>query len=148
MNSVYEKALEYKKKYPLTIAWRLKAHCKIVEKHLNPGEEVLYAFAAQKNANPFDMWTTCVVALTNKRIMIAQKRMIFGYLFNSITPDLYNDLKVNMGIIWGKVYIDTVKELVPFSNIQRGALREIETYITDYMMKQKKEYMNEEKVTE
>lgn len=138
MSVSYQKVLEYKRRYPMTIAWRLKQHCKIIDKHLNPGEEVLYVFAAQKNNNPFDIVTTCVVALTNKRIMIAQKRVIFGYFFTSITPDLYNDLKVSMGIIWGKVYVDTVKELVVFSNIQRGALSEIETCITDYMMKEKK----------
>ena len=142
---VYEKVLNFKRKYPLTIAWRLKQHTKIIKKHLNPGEEVIYAFAAQKNDNPFDIWTSCIVALTNKRIMIAQKRVIFGWLFTTITPDLYNDLKVNMGLIWGKVYIDTVKELVCFSNIQRGALSEIETAVTEYMMQEKKEYMKEEK---
>ena len=142
---VYEKVLNFKRKYPLTIAWRLKQHTKIIKKHLNPGEEVIYAFVAQKNDNPFDIWTSCIVALTNKRIMIAQKRVIFGWLFTTITPDLYNDLKVNMGLIWGKVYIDTVKELVCFSNIQRGALSEIETAVTEYMMQEKKEYMKEEK---
>lgn len=140
MKSVYEQVTEFKTKYPMTVAWRLKQHCKIINKHLNPGEEVLYAFAAQKNNNPFDIWTSCVVALTNKRIMIAQKRVMFGWFFTTITPDLYNDLKVNMGLIWGKVYVDTVKELVCFSNIQRGALSEIETFITEYMMKEKKEY--------
>ena len=145
MSISYQKVLEYKRKYPMTVAWRLKQHCKIIDKHLNPGEEVLYAFAAQKNNNPFDIVTTCVVALTNKRIMIAQKRVIFGYFFTSITPDLYNDLKVSMGIIWGKVYVDTVKELVVFSNIQRGALSEIETFITDYMIKEKK-LLSQEKI--
>lgn len=138
MSTVYEKARTFKKKYPMTVAWRLKAHSKIVEKHLNPGEEVLYVFASQKNDNPFDILSTCIVALTNKRIMIAQKRVVFGYLFTSITPDLYNDLKVSMGVLWGKVYVDTIKELVKLSNIQRGALSEIETYITEYMMKKKK----------
>lgn len=142
--NIYDRVLNFKRRYPMTIAWRLKQHSKIIKKHLNPGEEVLYAFAAQKNNNPFDIWTTCIVALTNKRIMIAQKRVVFGWFFTTITPDLYNDLKVNMGLIWGKVYIDTVKELVCFSNIQRGALSEIETAVTEYMMKEKKEYIKAE----
>lgn len=139
-NEIYQRVISFKKRYPMTIAWRLKQHCKIINKHLNPGEKIYYAFTAQKNNNPFDIVTTCIVAITNKRIMIAQKRVIFGWLFTTITPDLYNDLKVNMGLIWGKVYIDTVKELVCFSNIQRGALSEIETAVTEYMMKEKKEY--------
>lgn len=140
---VYNKVKEFKNKYPMTISWRLKSHSKIAEKHLNPDEEVIYAFAAQKNDNPFDIITTSVVTLTNKRIIIAQKRLFFGYFFKSITPDMFNDLTVKMGIIWGKIYIDTIKEFVKFSNIQREALPEIETAITSYMMEAKKDYQND-----
>ena len=140
MSNVYEKVKEFKDKYPMTVAWRLKQHCKIVDLHLNPDEEVVYAFAAQKNDNPLDIITSSVIALTNKRIVIAQKRMIFGYFFKSITPDMFNDLTVKMGLVWGKVYIDIVKEFVCLSNIQREALPEIETAITDYMMEEKKKY--------
>lgn len=137
---VYEKVKEFKNKYPMTISWRLKAHSKVVEKHLNPDEEVIYSFAAQKNDNPFDIITTAVVTLTNKRIIIAQKRLFFGYFFKAITPDMFNDLTVKMGAVWGKIYIDTIKEFVKFSNIQREALPEIETAITSYMMEAKKDY--------
>lgn len=140
MSNVYKKVKEFKDKYPMTVAWRLKQHCKIVDLHLNPDEEVVYAFAAQKNDNPLDIITSSVIALTNKRIVIAQKRMVFGYFFKSITPDMFNDLTVKMGLVWGKVYIDTVKEFVCLSNIQREALPEIETAITAYMMEEKKKY--------
>lgn len=139
---VYSKAMEFKRRYPMTVAWRIKAHSKVIDTHLNPGEVVKYAFAAQKNDNPFDMITTYVVALTNKRILLGQKRLLFGYFFTAITPDMFNDLKVHMGLIWGKVYIDTVNEFVAFSNIQREALPEIETCITEYMMREKKKYGN------
>ncbi len=138
--TVYEKVLEFKRKYPLTISWRLKKHTEIIEKHLNPDEEVLYAFAAQKNDNPLDIITTYAVAITNKRILLASKRVLFGYFLVSITPDLFNDLSVRMGLIWGKVIIDTVKEEVILSNIQREALDEIETAVTEYMMKEKQKY--------
>lgn len=144
MNLVYEKAKEFKRKYPLTIAWRLKAHSKIINKHLNEGEEIKYVFACQKNDNPIDIITTYIVVLTNKRIILAEKRLLFGYFFTTITPDMFNDLKVEMGIIWGKIVIDTVKEEVFLSNIQRGALNEIETNITEYMMEEKKKYPKRE----
>ena len=140
-SEVYKKVKEFKVHYPFTIAWRLKAHSKIVDLHLNPGEIVRYAFAAQKNDNAFDIITTYVVVLTNKRILLAQKRLLFGYFFTAITPDLFNDLSVKMGLMWGKIYIDTVKEFVPLSHIQREALPEIETCITEYMMREKKKYM-------
>lgn len=142
-NNVYNKLRNFKNKYPMTISWRLKSHSKVVNNHLNPGEEVLYAFAAQKNDNPLDIVTTCAVVLTNKRIIIAQKRLLFGYFFSSITPDMFNDLTVKMGIIWGKIYIDTVKEIVKLSNIQQEALDEIETTISEYMMQEKKRYVTE-----
>lgn len=137
---VYSKVKDFKRRYPLTIAWRLRAHCKIIEKHLNPGEIVKYAFAAQKNDNVLDIFTTNVFVMTNKRILIGTKRVLWGYFFTVITPDMFNDLTVKMGIIWGKVYIDTVKELVCMSNIQKGALPEIETFVTEYLMNEKKKY--------
>ena len=132
---------EYTKKYPKTIAFRLKAHCDIIEKHLNPGEEILYAFPAQKNSSVFEIFYTNVVALTNKRIVIATKRVFWGYFFITITPDMFNDLTVRSGIIFGSVLIDTIKEQVILSNIDPAALPEIETVITEYMMTEKKNYV-------
>ena len=139
---VYNEAKSFKKKYPLTIGWRIKSNSSIVIRHLNPDEEVLYVFVAQKNNNPLDFFQTAVVALTNKRILIGRKRVVFGYFFDSITPDMYNDLKVIGGIIWGKVCIDTVKEKVYLSNISNSALPEIETIISSYMMEARKLYIN------
>ncbi len=140
LNDVYNKVKEFKRKYPRTIAWRLKKNSKVVQMHLNPGEKVLYAFCGQKNDNPLDIITTCVIAVTNKRLVIGQKRVVFGYFYYSITPDLYNDLQVRNGLIWGDVIIDTVKEKVHLSNIDPKGLIEIETVITEFMMKEKKKY--------
>lgn len=140
MYNVYEEVKKFKKKYPMTVAWRLKQHSKIIKKHLNPEERVLYIFACQKNNNPFDIITTYIVALTNKRIILGTKRLLFGYFFTAITPDMFNDLEVKMGLVWGKVVIDTIKEEVVLSNIDRNALDEIETSITEYMMREKKKY--------
>ena len=139
-NSVYKKVLEFKHRHPGTIAWRLKQNSSKIEKHLKPDEEVLYAFAAQKNDSSFDIFGTAVIAITNKRILIGRKRVVIGYFLNAITPDMFNDLKVAGGLIWGKIYIDTVKEFVTLSNISLSALDEIETNITEYMMEEKKKY--------
>ena len=141
MGIVYEKALKFKREHPSTIGWRLKKNSSIVEKHLNPGEEVLYAFPAQKNESHKDIFSTCVLALTNKRILIGQSRVIAGYALTSITPDLFNDLEVYEGLIWGIITIDTVKEIVNLSNIDKKALPEIETNITEFMMAEKKKYV-------
>ena len=143
MDSVYKRVLKFKRKYPSTVAWRLALNSSVIEKHLNPGEQVLYAFPAQKNDNVFNLFETAVVALTTKRILIGRKRVLFGYFLNSITPDMFNDMKVSGGLFWGKVHIDTVKELVTLSNISNDALTEIETEVTTYMMEEKKKYANE-----
>ena len=57
---VYKKVLEFKKKYHGGIHWRLNKHAAVIERHLNPGEEVLYAFPAQKNESHKDIFSTCV----------------------------------------------------------------------------------------
>ena len=137
---IYKEVSDYLKRYPFTLAWRIKQHAKVMEKHLNPDEEVFYLFAAQKNANPFDFFSTCLIALTNKRILVVQKRVIFGYNLKSVTPDLFNDFSVYRGIIFGKVYIDTVKEFIALSNIDPKALPEIETSLSEYLLKIKEDY--------
>ena len=140
MSDTYEKLKEFKAKHPISIAWRLKSHAKVVDKHLNPGETVNYVFAAQKGYSSFDIFSTFVVVLTNKRIILAQKRVLWGYTYLSVTPDMFNDLTVHSGLIWGKVYIDTIKETIILSNIAISALDDIETQVTEYMMEEKKKY--------
>jgi hypothetical protein len=148
MNNCYNLASKFMKKYPMTVAWRVKQHCKVIDKHLNPGEEILYVFAGQKNDRAVDLFNSCVIVLTNKRIMVATKRVLFGYFLTSITPDMYNDLTVSKRIFWGAVVIDTVKEVITISNIDSKALSEIETNITEIMIKNKKEYLAEKSTEE
>ena len=140
MSTVYEKALEFKSKHPGGIAWRLKKHCDVVEKHLNPGEEPIFVFMGKKNNTFYEIFTSCVVVLTNKRLLIGQKRVVWGYFLSSITPDMYNDLQVYQGLIFGKVTIDTVKEEVVISNLPKSGLDEIETNVSEFMMQEKKLY--------
>ena len=144
MKSCYDFVKKFKNKYPLTIAFRINKHSDIIDKHLNPDEEIIYAFAAQKNTDSFDIVNTNVIALTNKRLIIGTKRLLWGYFLVSITPDLFNDLTVSKEMIWGKVQIDTVKETVTLSNVDPKALPEIETNITEYMMEEKKKYKERE----
>lgn len=147
MESVYNQVMNFKKKYPKTITHhRLKKHAKIIDMHLNPGEVVNYAFAAQKNVKALDFFETCVVAITNERLLIGQKRVLFGYFLYSITPDMYNDMQVVSGLFWGGITIDTVKELIELSNIDKRALPEIETNVSSFMMEAKKKYGKSESI--
>lgn len=143
INKIYDKVNAFFKKYPLTIAWRLRQHAKVMAKHINPDEEIFYIFPAQKNDNVLDVFSTCLVAFTNQRILIAQKRVIPGYKLSSITPDLFNDFQVNKGIIFGKVTIDTAKEVVHLTNLDPRSLPEIETNLSEYLLHEKPRILNE-----
>ncbi len=131
------KACEFLKKYPMTIAWRIQKNASIIEKHLNPGEEITYVFAGQKNREFYNLFGTAVIALTNKRLLIGRDRVVYGYFFDAITPDLFNDLKVRSGLLWGSIDIDTVKEFITISHLDKKALAEVETAITSFMMEEK-----------
>ena len=144
MKSVYQKVMSFQRKHPGGIAWRIKKHCAIIDKHLNPGEEVIFAFAGQKNEFWYSIFNTYVVVLTNKRLLLARKRLVWGYFFSSVTPDLYNDLLVYQGLVWGKVTVDTVKEVIVLTNLAKSALDPIETNITEFMMKEKRKYGKKE----
>ena len=132
-----EQLSNFRKKYPLTIGWRLDKNSKVILEHLHDDEVIKYAFYAQKNRSSFDILGTGIVAITNKRLIIGRDRVVIGYFFDSITPDMFNDLKIRTGIIFGKVIIDTVKELVILSNISKSALTEIEEEISSAMMELK-----------
>lgn len=138
---LYQRINEFLKKYPFTIVFRIRKHVKVLEKHLNPGEEVFYIFPAQKNESVFDIFATCVVAFTNKRILIAQKRVVPGYRLSSITPDLFNDFQVFKGLFFGKLDIDTVKEVVHLSNLDIRCLNELETALSEYLIQEKPKIM-------
>ena len=143
MGKVYEQVLMFKAKYPHTITWfRLRKHSKIIEKHLNPDEEPIYTFAGQKDGSPLSIFNTCVVCLTNKRIIIGQDSIIVGYNLNSVTPDLFNDMQVYSGVIFGKITIDTLKETIEISNLDKRSLAEIESSITSFMIKEKQKYQH------
>ena len=145
MNEVYKRAKEFKRKYPATVAFRIRAHAKLVQKFIGSDEEIKYVFVAQKNYKSYDFVNTNIVVLTNKRILVATKRLLFGYFYKAITPDMFNDLTLRSGILWGKVVIDTVKELVVLSNIDKAALSEIELNISSVMMAEKQKYLRESK---
>ncbi len=136
-NKVYKLARRFKKNYFGTIAFRIKQHSKVVNDHLNPDEKIYYVFCGQKGGDSREIFSSCVVALTNQRILIATKRVVVGYFMTSVTPDLFNDLKVHSGIFFGRILIDTAKEKIAISNLAKGSLKEVETAISTYIDKYK-----------
>jgi hypothetical protein len=146
--SVYAWATRFKRKYSFTIAARIKKHSQIIERILDRDEEVLYAFCGQKNDSNVSLFQSCVVALTNKRIIIGQNRVVYGYFITSITPDLFNDLKIHSSLFWGSVIIDTNKELVHISNLDKASLDEIETRVNRIITEDKLRLRTKKEISE
>lgn len=143
--NAYEELMLFQKKFPGAVTWfRLKKHCQIIDKHLNPNETIQFCIAGQLDNDNLSFFNTGVLALTSERIIIAQNRLLVGYYFSSITPDLFNDLQVSTGLIWGTLTIDTIKEKVHMSNLSKASLPEIETQITMFMQEAKKKYVKED----
>ena len=140
-NEVYGKVNEFLKKYPLTITWRIRQHSKVLAKHLNEDEEIIYTFPAQKNDSTLDIFSTVILAFTNKRILMAQKNLLWGYKLFSITPDMFNDFEVFKALIFGKLEIDTVKEVIRLSDLDPKSLIEIETNLSEYLLEIKPKYV-------
>ncbi len=139
MNSrVYTLAKRFKNKYFGTICFRIKAHSKVIANHLNQEEKIYYVFCGQKGGSQKEIFSSCVIALTNERILVATKRVLWGYFLVTVKPDLFNDLKIQSGILFGRILIDTAKEKIAISNLAKGSLKEVETAITTYIDKYKK----------
>lgn len=83
-NEIYSKVREFKRKYPMTIAWRLKAHSKLASRYIGEDEKVLYAFACQNNHFSYEIFMTYVVVLTSERIILAQKGYSLVHSLNQL----------------------------------------------------------------
>ena len=145
---VYTLAKRFYNKYFGTICFRIGAHARVVDEHLNPEEKLYYVFCGQKGGSQKEIFSSCVVALTNERIIVATKRVLWGYFLTTVKPDLFNDLKVQSGIIFGRILIDTAKEKIAISNLSKKSLKEVETAISTYIEKYKGKKKKEDKEKE
>ena len=59
-------------------------------------------------------------------------------------PDIYTYLKVKKGMIWSTIEIDTVTENVFIAYLDPRSAYETETFITEFMMSEKKKYAKED----
>lgn len=90
-------------------SWALK-HFTLIEKNLNESEEVSMVFCGLQNyisATKHD--STFGYAITNKRIVMAQKKII-GENFQSVSLNNLNDVTFSSGMLMGVITIDTFKE--------------------------------------
>lgn len=91
-------------------SWDFK-HFKLIEENLLQGETVLVAFEGLHNYKSMTKHDNhFAYALTNKRIIMAQKRVI-GSVVQSVSIEQINDITINRGFLLGVMTIDTVKEV-------------------------------------
>ncbi|WP_321993276.1 PH domain-containing protein [Clostridium butyricum] len=90
--------------------WGVK-HFRIIENNLMKDEVVYLVFiglhnyvSATKNDSNF------AYAITNKRIMIAQKNATSGEKFQTVLLDNINDITFKSGIVLATITIDSIKE--------------------------------------
>lgn len=139
--SVYESCNAFMKKYPKTVAWRIKKHASVIQNHLNEDEVVLYSFAGQKDTNIIQPFFTTIVVFTNKRMLLGRKKYLGRYYYASITPDMLNDFELSTGILYGAVEIDTVKENFKINCLDKKSLPAIEDALSKYMVNEKLKYL-------
>jgi len=144
MASTYELVQDFNRRNKGTVRWfRTRKHADLVDRSLNPNEKVLFAFVGQYDDSHGTLFDTAVLALTNDRVIVAQDRLILGYKVISITPDMFNDISIDAGLIWGFVTIDTIKEKIYFSNMSKKGLLEIKKMISSYMLEAKKKFYSQ-----
>ena len=136
-HDVYKSCKEFLKKYPFTVAFRIKKHASVIQEHINDDEVVLFTFMGQKNSNILNPFYTIVIVLTNKRMLLGRKRFFGRYSYTSITPDMLNDFEIYNNIIFGCVEIDTVKEHFTVNCINKKALPKIEDALSKYLLNEK-----------
>lgn len=89
--------------------WALK-HFLLIENSLAPDEEVYMCFIGLHNyqsSTKHDM--NFAYAITNKRIVMAQKNLI-GEKLQSVSINNLNDITFTTGLLFGVITIDTMKE--------------------------------------
>lgn len=137
-NKIYILAKKFKEKFFGTVAFRIKAHSNVIQEHINKDEKLLYVFCGQRGHSNYEIFSSCIIVLTDKRILVGTKRVLFGYFYTSVSLKWFNDLKIQSGVLWGKIIIDTAKEVLVISNLAKGSLYEIENAISNVVAKYRK----------
>jgi len=89
--------------------WALK-HFGLIEENLSSDEDVLMCFIGLHNyISPTRHNNNFAYAITEKRIIVAQKRII-GEELQTIFVENINDILFSMGMAVGVITIDTIKE--------------------------------------
>lgn len=129
-----------------TKGWGVK-HFKLIEKSLHDDEEVFIAFMGLHNFTSVTKHdSNYAYAITNKRIIMAQKKMI-GENFKTVSLDYINDIEFNSGMVWGTLKIDTLKEVFNIGLDKKDA-KNISEKVQSFIHDLKKSDKESEKATD
>jgi hypothetical protein len=107
---MYEYCLENNFGQGFTKKWGLK-HFRVIEKNLLPNEEVLMTFIGLHNYQSMTKHDgNYAYAITNNRILIAQKKVI-GENLKIVLLNNLNDVSTSTGMIMGTITFDTIREV-------------------------------------
>lgn len=113
-------------------------HFEIIQNNLQPDETVEMVFIGLHNyvsATHHD--NNYAYAITNKRIMMAQKRVV-GMVFQSVSLENINDITFSTGLVFGMISIDTIKEHFNVA-VDKSAANSINNEIHDVLERVKKD---------
>ena len=108
--------------------WGIK-HFKLIEENLLPNEEVKMAFIGLHNyisSTKHD--GNFAYAITNKRIIMAQKKQITGENFQTVSLDNINDITFKSGVLLGILTVDTIKETFNIG-LDKGSAKSINSML-------------------
>ncbi|MFJ6413784.1 PH domain-containing protein [Terribacillus saccharophilus] len=110
-NIMYQYCLDNNFGTGLSKKWALK-HFKVLEDNLLPDEIVVMTFIGVHNYGHSDYFGHCAYAVSNKRIMIGQKKTGFGQGFITVSHNKINDITFETGAVNGVITIDTPQERI------------------------------------
>ncbi|MDO5547728.1 MAG: PH domain-containing protein [Eubacteriales bacterium] len=121
----------------MTKKWGEK-HFQLIADNLAADEDVLICFIGLHNyisATKHD--GNFAYALTNKRLICAQKRMI-GEAFQTIALEKINDITTQTGIIYGAIVIDSQSETLNVC-VDKDTIRSISAQLHDKVISAKQQ---------
>lgn len=104
-NIIYEKVMEFKNKFSGVPATRLERHAEVAMKSLAEGENVLHVYCGLD-----EFYRTQIVVVTDRRVIVARKKLLFGSRISSIDRDKVCNIHNRRSLLWNDIFFNTLTE--------------------------------------
>jgi len=125
------------------LGWE-KKHFEVLENSLTPDEAALICFVALRESDSASGFYA--FAITNKRLLYAQKQTISGESVKSVNLDNLNDIFYQTKLYHGYLEFDTLKECVTVCFPDKEDARRLYAVINDYFSEFKKKEKSSDSV--